>query len=130
MRRKKTSLCQADTAAAGGAPHVGTNRAAMAATGAYKSDNRQRLGPSHADPTFVWDSKPTPGGGARIPTNTRHKTPTPHPPHDNHRCNHIDRNAYKHRNVGGLTMRTMLENDRRLAPGKNSASRGTPLWSS
>ncbi len=56
------------------------------------------------------------------------KHQAPAPPHD-HRCrNHEDRNAYKHRNVGGLTMRTMLENDRRLAPGKNSASRGTPLW--
>ena len=120
----------AGTAAAGGTPHVGTTSAALAAAGARKRGKRQRLGPRHADPTSVRNSKPTPGGGARIPTNTRHNTPTPHPPHDNHRRNHIDRNAYKHRNVGGLTMRTMLENDRRLAPGKNSASRGTPLWSS
>ena len=51
-----------------------------------------------------------------------------HPRHDHCRRNHEDQNTYKHRNGGGLTMRTMPENDSSFAPGTTSASRGTPLW--
>ena len=86
------------------------------------------MSPARAAPSpraALWDP---PG---RIPTNTRNKkTPTPQPPHDRRCRNQEDRNAYEHRNGGGLTMHTMLENDRRFALGKISASRGTPLWSS
>ena len=69
--------------------------------------------------------------GAHSDQHAQQKNTNPLPPPHDRRCrNQEDRNAYEHRNGGGLTMHTMLENDRRFAPGKISASRGTPLWSS